>query len=313
MKHLDFSPTPIEKLEHLSARFGKNIFTKRDDLFSKGGGGSKARMLQYILAEVANGDYDVLVTAGGPCSNFNRACSLMCAKLGIPIHLIEYTENENEYETSFNYFISSLAGIRKTRCRKTEVVETIDRVIKAYQNNGKKVFHIYGGGKSLEGVFAYYAAVAELIKQTTTEFDEIYVACGTGTTLTGLSAGFQKYSPNTIIHAISVARNKANEWPVLTSDIALLNSFMSSSFNLSNIVYHDEYICGGYGEICVDELNAIKYCISEEGMLVDPIYSGKAFWGMCEELKRSDAKNVLFWNTGAVFNLLQYSNEFNIL
>ncbi|MDE5675395.1 MAG: pyridoxal-phosphate dependent enzyme [Muribaculaceae bacterium] len=313
MNHLTFLPTPLIRLDHLSTELGKNIFCKRDDLFQCAGGGSKARMLQYILADTLSNDFDVLVTAGGPCSNFNRACALMCAKIGLPMHLIEYTDNKNEYDTSLNYFVCSLAGMIKTRCQKSEVVETIGKVIESYREQKKKIFHIYGGGKSLQGIYAYYDAVKELADQTHKKFDEVYIACGTGTTLTGISAGFQEYYPGTKIHAISVARNKTEEWPVLEENIQLLNTELSAEYDLSNIIFHDNFICGGYGKYNKVELEAIRHCISSEGILVDPIYSGKAFWGMCELLKTSEANNVLFWNTGAVFNLLQYKNEFNLL
>ena len=163
MQHLDFSPTPISKLDYYSRKLECNILCKRDDLFAEAGGGSKARMLQYILAEVNPSNCDVLVTAGGPCSNFNRACALMCAKLGVPMHLVEYTDMPEEFDSSLNYYLCNLAGIRKTRCKKTDVPSTIKQVLDSYQ--GKKVKLVYGGGKSLEGIYAYYDAVAELSKQ----------------------------------------------------------------------------------------------------------------------------------------------------
>ena len=155
MNHLDFSSTPITDLPYYSKKLGVNLLCKRDDLFAEAGGGSKARMLQYILADVNPDNYDVLLTAGGPCSNFNRACALMCAKIGIPMHLIEYTDEPNEFETSLNYYLCKLASIRTTRCAKVQVPETISKVLGMYQDEGKNVKYIYGGGKSLEGIYAY--------------------------------------------------------------------------------------------------------------------------------------------------------------
>ena len=163
MNHLPFIPTPVTALPYYSKKLGIELFCKRDDLFLEAGGGSKARMLQYILADVNKNNYDVLVTAGGPCSNFNRACALMCAKLGIPMHLIEYTDSPEEFNTSLNYFICNLVGIRKTRCEKSEVPSVIQRVMKNYE--GKKAKFVYGGGKSVEGIYAYYDAVRELAEQ----------------------------------------------------------------------------------------------------------------------------------------------------
>ena len=100
MKHYPIAPTPITRLKYFSDKLGVNLLCKRDDLFPSAGGGNKARMLQYILADVTRDNCDVLVTAGGPCSNFNRACALMCAELGIKMHLVEYADNLEEYDTS---------------------------------------------------------------------------------------------------------------------------------------------------------------------------------------------------------------------
>lgn len=305
MKHLPFAPTPITRLEYSSSRSGANIICKRDDLFAEAGGGSKSRMLQYILAEVENSNCDVLVTAGGPCSNFNRACALMCAKLGVPMHLVEYTDNLSEFETSLNYFLCNLAGIRKTRCLKTEVADTIENVKKQY--SGKNVKFIYGGGKSLEGFFSYYDAVNEL-KSQVENLDHVFVACGTGTTLTGICAGMHKYFPNAKVHAISVARSWDTEKDVLNEDMALLNQYLKAEYDFSNLDFSEDYLCGGYDCTTPELLECIRECVTFEGMIVDPCYSGKAFYGMTESLRLQKdlykGKDVLFWNTGGIMNLL---------
>lgn len=305
MVHLDFSPTPISKLDYYSRKFECNILCKRDDLFTEAGGGSKARMLQYILADVNPSNCDVLVTAGGPCSNFNRACALMCAKLGVPMHLIEYTDMPEEFDSSLNYYLCNLAGISKTRCKKTDVPSTIKQVVDSYQ--GKKVKLVYGGGKSLEGIYAYYAAVSELSKQIES-IDHLFITCGTGTTLTGVCAGMKKYYPNAHIHAISVARTYDVEKATLDDDMNILNTYLKTSYDFSNMSFYEDYLCGGYDLTSSELLVTIKDCISNEGIIVDPIYTGKTFWGMTEIINQSKnlyrGKNVVFWNTGGLFNLL---------
>lgn len=311
MKHLDFSPTPLIRLNRLSEEFSCNIMAKRDDLFAEAGGGNKARMFQYILADVSPDNYDVLITAGGPCSNSNRACALMCAKLGVPMHLIEYTDNEEEFETSLNYFVCNLSGIRKTRCKKSNVPETIKQVVDSYK--GKRVKLVYGGGKSLEGVYAYYDAITEICKQIE-KIDHLFVSCGTGTTLTGICAGMQEYFPNATIHAISVSRTYDVEKQTLNEDIGYINSYLKKDYSFDNMRYYEEYLCGGYDKATPELLNCVKNCISQEGMIVDPCYSGKSFYGMCEILKKNPAifkgKNIVYWNTGGIMNLLSMRNEY---
>jgi len=313
MKHLEFTPTPVTELGHFSQKLGCNILAKRDDLFAEAGGGSKARILQYILADVNPKNCDVLVTAGGPCSNFNRACALMCAKLHVPMHLIEYTDMPEEYDTSLNYFLCNLAGIRKTRCGKNNVSQTIRQVVDSYA--GQKVKQVYGGGKSLEGIFSYYEAVAELSQQVD-NIDHLFISCGTGTTLTGVCVGMTKYFPNAHVHAISVARIQEIEQPTLDEDMNILNGHLGTSYNFDNMTYYEEYLCGGYDHTTPELLSTVKECISCEGMIVDPCYSGKSFFGMIEILKKNPKtfkdKDILYWNTGGMMNLLGMKNVFNV-
>lgn len=305
MNHFPFTPTPITPLPYYSKKYGVDLLCKRDDLFAEAGGGNKARMLQYILADINSHNCDVLLTAGGPCSNFNRACALMCAKLGVSMHLVEYTTNESEYNSSLNYLLCNLANIRHTRCAKTVVSETISKVQSLYLTNNQNVKIIYGGGRSIEGIYAYYDAVKELYKQNK-NIDYIFVACGTGTTLTGICAGTQKYFPKALVYGISVARCWNDEKEVLADDMNLLNKHLHKSYNFDNLCFKDQYLCGGYGKYDNRLMGTIKECIAKEGLIVDPTYSGKALWGMLEIIDNPKFrnKNILFWNTGGIFNLL---------
>lgn len=304
MIHLTFTPTPITHLEYFSSKLGVNIFCKRDDLFTLAGGGNKARMLQYILAGVSKSNCDVLVTAGGPCSNFNRACALMCAQLGVQMHLVEYTDNQEEFDMSLNYKLCKLSGVRTTRCLKSNVPETISQVLNTYSSYKTKF--VYGGGKSIEGFYSYYEAVRELYEQNVL-VDYLFIACGTGTTLTGICAGIHKYYPKAIVYAISVARNIEEEMPVLQDNMNSLNAYLESDYDFSNLVFCDQFIGEGYGKYDESLVNLIRECATNEGMLLDPTYSGKAFYGMHSIIFQRDQfvnKNVLFWNTGGIFNLL---------
>lgn len=308
MNHFFFEEPPVTSLLNYSKELGVKIFSKRDDLFPEAGGGSKARMLQYILADVDKTNTDVVVTAGGPCSNFNRSCALMCSKMGIPMHLVEYTDNKDDYFTSLNYFVCNVLNVRKTRCLKSEVPDVIKRVIGSYKREGLQVKYIYGGGRSLEGVYSYYDASRCLLRHSSTIFDDVFVACGTGTTLTGICAAFSKYSPKTKIHAVSIARSWEEEEQVLTENMKQLSGYLGFDCRFSNMEFIEDYLCGGYGQMCGGLNNMVVDCLSKESLLVDPTYSGKAFWGMITEIRKKPVQyidhNVLFWNTGGVFNFL---------
>jgi D-cysteine desulfhydrase len=229
------------------------------------------------------------------------------------MHLVEYTDEPKEWE-SLNYYLCNLIGITKTRCKKREVVSTIQNVLKKYQEEKIRVKYIYGGGKSLEGIYAYYDAVAELNGQCD-KIDHVFLACGTGTTLTGICAGMQRYYPNAIVHAISTARRFKEEKEVLKEDIGVLNGYLGTSFNFDNLEFSDSFLCGGYAKYNNELFSILKECLSHEGMIIDPTYSGKAFYGMVKTVEASIdryvGKNLLFWNTGGLFNLLstKYDNE----
>ena len=150
------------------------------------------------------------------------------------------------------------------------------------------------------------------MKTQTDHIDELFVACGTGTTLTGICAGMQKYFPKAKVHGISVARTYEAELPVLTSDMEILNQYLHEKFDFSNLVFHDDFLNGGYSKTSPEELRTIQECISHEGLIIDPTYAGKAFWGMTSILEKRDYKNkkILFWNTGGLMNLLSQKDEF---
>ena len=312
MNHLDFCSTPVEKLDYFSAKWGVNLYCKRDDLFAKAGGGSKARMLQYILYPLVRDNVKVLITAGGPCSNYNRAAALMCAKLGIKMKLVSYTDNGDEYKTSLNHYLVKLAGTELVFCSKRDVPTTIQRVIMQTEKEGISNRYLYGGGKSLEGVYAYYDAVKELKEQLSEKIDDVYVACGTGTTLTGICAGMQEYFPEAMVHGISVARSWDLEKSVMEEDMAYIKDYTGKNYDFSNLVFHDEFLLGGYGKTSQEELTVIQEVVSKEGMLVDPTYSGKAFYGMSNLVAKDTKKNVLFWNTGGFMNLLSQEKIFRL-
>ncbi|MCM1291716.1 MAG: pyridoxal-phosphate dependent enzyme [Bacteroides sp.] len=313
MKHLPYDATPVDALCYHSIDYKRGgVIVKRDDNFGKNGGGSKARMLQYIFGEINSSNCEVLVTAGGPCSNFNRACALLCAQLGIRMHLVAYTEHEEEFSKSENYFICQIANVIITKCNKHDVVQTIASVMQDYEERGIKVKNVYGGGRSIEGIYAYYDAVRELKGQIGDQkLDRIFVACGTGTTASGILAGCQKYLPDTKVYAISVARKKEVEIPIIEENLTWLNSYLHSSYNTRNLVFRDDYISGEYGATTTDLINFIKDFTSQTGILVDPIYTGKALFGMYDILRHTDYRGMnLFWHTGAIYTLLSNRDRF---
>ncbi len=311
MEHFDFNPTPVSYMPYFSDKYGVKLHVKRDDLFPSALGGSKSRMLQYILYPLVKSGIKTIVTAGGPCSNFNRAIALLCAEHKLGLKLVSYTDNLEEYDTSLNNYLVSLTDCEYIYCSKKEVPQVIDDVMS--KSDEKLTYFIYGGGKSLCGIFAYYEAVKELNEQIS-ELDSLFVACGTGTTLTGICAGMQEYFPKAKVYGISVARTWENEKSVLEENMNCLNAYLGTNYDFSNLSFHDEFLCGGYAQSSIEQISLIKECVSKEGMVIDPTYVGKAFYGMSAMLSDGQFKgeNILFWNTGGLINLLSQKKCFDL-
>lgn len=167
----------------------------------------------------------------------------------------------------------------------------------------------------MQGIYAYYEAIKEISKQID-QIDHLFLACGTGTTLTGICAGMQELFPNAQIHAISTARTYEVEKITLNENIYILNNYLSTEYNFNNMFFSDQYLCGGYAKYTDDLFATIKECISKEGMIIDPTYSGKVFYGMkqtiLKEPQKYEGTNVLFWNTGGIINLLSTNNDSKI-
>lgn len=307
MNHIDFIETPITYLNYFSNRYSINIYCKRDDMFAYAGGGNKARMLHYILYPLLKDKIQTIVTAGGPNSNFNRALALMCAEYGLNLKIVSYTDHEEEYIRSLNNTIVTKTKADYIYCKKNEVVDVISEVLNECESHSLKYRYIYGGGRSIEGIYAYYDAVKSLTLQTNVRFDHVVVACGTGTTVAGICAGFHDFFPDARIHAISVARTRTIEEPILIEDLEMLGDYMGRKYDISNIDFHEDYLLGGYAVKNDLLVASINEAIANQGLLLDSTYSGKAFWGMVDLFHRgtiAKSSNVLFWHTGGLFNLL---------
>ena len=283
------------------------VICKRDDRFLGGYGGSKARMLKYILFPIKEEGIDLILTAGGPCSNFNRALSVYCAEMHIRLRIVSYTDQKEQYDTSLNYHITRLMNVEYVFCDKKDVSDVLDREKEKLEKGKCKYIFIYGGAEgNVDGMEAYFDAVREL-KGQIDDISHIFLPCGTGTTTTGICAGAQAFFPHAKVHAISVARKWEVEKVVLENNIRLLNLRKKSNYSFDNLVFHDQYLEGGYAHHSVDIARTIEEVAASSGMILDPIYSGKAFWGMVKELREieeNEREKVLFWNTGGLINFL---------
>src|SRR5699024_6668337 len=221
----------------------------------------------------------------------NIPCTLILAKPKIN-HQINFNGN---------FFLYHLLDSEIIWTEVDKVSTTIDRIMEDLKNKGYNPYFIPGGGHGNIGTYAYIKAYEEIErqkKQLNINFDYIFLASGTGTTQAGLIVG-QKFNENSEkIIGISVARNEERGKEVIYDSIIqyLKDNNMSVDIEKNDINFLDNYIGKGYGDIYNDILETIKTIVKNEGILLDPIYTGKGFYGMLDyiESENINNKNILF-------------------
>lgn len=306
---LNIFPTPVQYSPFLSELMNTNFYFKRDDLYISGGGGSKARMLDYILSKAKSENAEYILTAGGPYSNFNRALALKANKYGLKVKLVLYDKNTHLNDKNLNKRICDYCDIEYIPCEPDNVVETIENEKNKLNYFEIKYYYIWGGGKSNEGVQAYFDCVNEIKSHIDFSPNYFVVPLGTGTTFSGLSLGCEQFMPDTKTIGISIAR-KRNEIVKVIDDI-ILDFLKANSYDLHTKseylkdYIHDEFILGGYGKVNKEYLSFIKEITKNESTVFDDIYVGKALYGLYKlnkENKMLQNKNTVFINTGGIYN-----------
>ncbi|MCG6223063.1 1-aminocyclopropane-1-carboxylate deaminase/D-cysteine desulfhydrase [Vibrio diabolicus] len=294
--------TPLNKVKI----YGMDIYIKRDDLYPISGGGNKGRKVEYILSKCINDGCNAVVTCGGIQSNHVRATAIRCKELGIACTIVIHAPKTNNIQG--NLKLLYMLGVKVVYCDMDEVAKVMDDEMAEHNKQGLKPFYIWGGGHCLEGTKAFYDAAFEVNKQSNVHFDYVFHASGTGATQAGLHLGFKIIDSTTQVVGVSIAREKSRGLEAIKHsvlDFVEINGLDSQL--LDGIIFDDDFTAGGYEQTNVQQLNVIKKVASKTGIILDPTYSGKAWFGMSEYIKSGKVKpgsNVLFWHTGGLLNLM---------
>lgn len=300
--------TPVQYYEKISKIIGVNLFVKHDESIQYYGGGNKARKIKYIIKDMKN-KANAIVTAGGLQSNHVRATAIQCAELGWKsIMIIHAEEPKCEYYEG-NLKIAKLCGAEIRFVDKKDVSKEMDRAMSDLKGWGYQPFYIWGGGHCVMGTYAYYEAVKEVKSQLSRGIYPNYIvlASGTGTTQAGIIAGCNNAFPNTKVFGISVARKKERGTNIIQEAIKEFYKYFQIEYTNQNIHFDDSFIGDGYESIYPELIGAIKWAARTEGLLLDPTYTGKAFYGLMEYVRIGiipKGANVLFWHTGGLLNLI---------
>ncbi len=295
-------PTPLAAMDRLTAAVGSpaRLLVKRDDLTGLALGGNKARKLELLGAEALTRGCDTLVTGGGVQSNHAWITAAAASRLGLACHLALAGREEDRRDG--NLLLDALFGatVHFTAAREYDEIEaSIETLADELRAGGRRPFAIPVGGASVTGVLAYAWAVDELRAQVDTDPDWILVADGSGGTHAGLLAGLGAASPTHVVGVdVGTRPDLDRVVPRLASEAAVASGRTAPSPTL--IVDHD-HVGAGYGALSDECADAIRTVARTEGILLDPVYSGKAMAALLDRLGDGRIRagdTVVFWHTG---------------
>lgn len=294
-----FEKTPIVRLKEKINK--NNVFIKRDDLFPVSFGGNKARKAVLFFEDIEKTGSDCIVTYGSSSSNHCRVIANIAASKGIPCHIVSPIESN---KITSNSKLVKLFGASVIVCPVSEVSKTINNKLQELKESGYKPYFIQGGGHGNLGTQAYvivYEEIIEFEKEYGIYFDYIFLTSGTGTTQAGLICGKLIHGDQRKIIGISNARkNPYGGQVVLESVNHYLKGLGLNSIDICDIEFIDDFVLEGYGSYNQQVLETIKEVLLNDGIPMDTTYTGKAFWGMKEYLKKNNitGKDILFIHTG---------------
>jgi D-cysteine desulfhydrase family pyridoxal phosphate-dependent enzyme len=306
-------PTPVEPLLHLGQTLGgPRIFIKRDDLTGLAGGGNKTRKLEFLVADAQLKQADTLITVGAEQSNHCRQTAAAAGKVGL--RCIVILRGHAPTEAAGNLLLLRLLGaeIRWSGERTRE--EVMDEVVAKERNEGRNPYPIPLGGSTPLGAAAYAVALEELSRQTSESFDRIIFASSSGGTHAGLAAGAAIIRFPGRIFGISIDEEltslQSMVAKIATETCSLLGE--ARTFQPGDILASADYLGAGYAVLGTPEREAIDLFARMEGMLLDPVYTGRAAAGMIDMIRRGSIgkeETVLFWHTGGIPALWAYGKE----
>jgi len=316
------TPTPLQYLERASGKWGcgHRLWVKRDDLTGSTLSGNKVRKLEFIAAHAIDNGYDTLITCGGLQSNHCRATAFVGAQLGLVVHLL--LRGEEPPERDGNLLLDHLAGATVSCYPTGQYVSDIDDLFLQWQTHyadqGRKALAIPTGGSDGIGVWGYIAACEELAEDFQTasiEQAHIVTATGSGGTQAGLTLGVALHQLPATVWGVNVCDDEQYFLDKVASDAAdwRVRYPDAPPVDVQPRVL-DGYVGQGYG-IANDAVFALIAELSRlEGLVLDPVYTGKAFAGMLAEIaggRFEGCRDIVFVHTGGIFGLFPQRSGFN--
>ncbi len=324
-------PTPLEYLPAVTKHFGNRnpMYFKRDDLTGVAVSGNKIRKLEYLLAEAREQDADVIITAGGVQSNHCRATAAACAKLGLRCHLILRGEPPHPYDG--NLLLDRLLGAEIRFYPQDEFKNNydaiLDETLEMYKKRNLHPYYFPIGGSVPTGAWGYVRGfeevnqqVEDLHKNGNEHFTDgrwyLGSAVGSGGTLAGLllgKAGLKLQQPDIIgVNVCNTPEYFAGEIRTIIEGFRDKYGWDVDPAGVEPTIYGD-YVGEGYAIPYPEVLEIIRSVARREGIVLDPIYTGKAFYGITDLMHNGTLEEgvpIVFIHTGGLFSIFAFRDEF---
>jgi D-cysteine desulfhydrase len=315
-------PTPLWRHDRLDALVGTEVWVKRDDLTASGAAGNKIRKLEYLAADALAREATTLITCGGQQSNHARATAIVAAELGLRAVLLLRTADPSTPPPAVgNLMLDYLVGAEVrfiTPAQYRERDALMAEVARELGARGERPYVIPEGGSNGLGSLGYVDAMAEVRAQLEAglaggpkPFDAIVHACGSGGTAAGTALGARRHGVALVTHSVAVCDDRAYFEPLvarLSAEMAALDPSLEPS---EKPRIHDEWKGPAYGLASQEQAAFIVEVARQTGLLLDPVYTGKALFGL--RLLAPKPKRVLFLHTGGIPGLLAQSETFAAL
>ena len=317
-------PTPLERLDRLTAELGgPEIWIKRDDCTGLSTGGNKTRKLEFLMAEAQTEGADMVMTQGATQSNHARQTAAFAAKLGLGCHILledRTGSNNANYNGNGNVLLDHLHGATTAKyAGGVDMQPAMEEEAAKLRQAGRKVYIIPGGGSNPTGALGYVNCAFELVGQANDRglaLDHIVTATGSAGTQAGLVVGLQAINAQIPLLGFGVRAPQTKQ----EENVFALAQKTAAKLGCPDVVKREDvradcnYVGAGYGIPRDDTIEAVRMFAELEGILLDPVYSGKGAAGLidyCRKGKFKKGERVVFLHTGGSAALFGYDQVFS--
>jgi L-cysteate sulfo-lyase len=318
-------PTPLEPMDRLSEELGgPRLWVKRDDCTGLSSGGNKTRKLEYLMADAVEQGADTIITQGATQSNHARQTAAAAAKLGMDCHILledRTGSNDPSYIMNGNVLLDRLHGATVSkRPGGADMNAEMEALASSLAETGKTPYVIPGGGSNPIGALGYVNCARELTEQAAQaglRIDALVHATGSSGTQAGLVAGLAALESD--IHLLGIGvRAPQDKQEGMVHDLAVRTSdYMGKGTQIAraSVRANCDYVGAGYGLPTNGMVEALKLLARTEGLLFDPVYSGKGLDGLIDQIRKGyfdGMNNVVFLHTGGSAALFGYPDTFDL-